>query len=738
MKKYWVAFTVIVVISFSILGWVGTRIYQEAPPIPEKVVTSDGVTVFTKTDIEEGQNIWQALGGMEVGTVWGHGSYVAPDWTADWLHRESMFVLNEWAQEESGKEFSKLKTEDQAALKSRLQTLFRKNTYNKSIGVITIDPVRAKAIESNTKYFSDVFSNGRNEYAIRKNTLTDAEKLRKLNAFFFWTSWAASTNRPNDEFTYTGNWPHEELVNNNPTGDAIVWTGVSIIMLLAGIGGMIWYYGYKEKEKPYGEIPPNDPLLGATLTPSQKAVIKYFWIVSGLFLLQIIMGVITAHYGVEGNGFYGIPLAEYLPYSITRTWHNQLGIFWIATAWLASGLFIGPAVSGVEPKFQKLGVNVLFGALLVVVLGSMLGEWLSVMNKMSDSNWFLFGHSGYEYIDLGRFFQAALFIGLILWLVLMVRAIKPALKKKDDQKQILTLFLMSSIAIAGFYGAALMYGKHTNLSIAEYWRWWVVHLWVEGFFEVFATVVIAFLFARLKLISLKTTAKAALLAATIFLSGGIIGTLHHLYFSGTPMIALAFGSVFSALEVVPLIFVGYEAWDNIRISRSKEWVLKYKWPIYYFVAVAFWNMLGAGLFGFMINPPIALYYMQGLNTTPVHGHAALFGVYGMLGIGLMLFTLRAIRPDIVWNGKPLKFSFWMINFGLFAMVIFSLLPVGLMQTWASVQYGYWYARSSEFLQTGTMQTLRWMRAFGDTIFATGALILVYFVFRLSMKFRKIK
>ncbi|PKL83913.1 MAG: nitric oxide reductase large subunit [Ignavibacteriae bacterium HGW-Ignavibacteriae-3] len=736
MKKYWIAFTAVIVISFAVLGWVGIRIYQEAPPIPDRIVTSDGATVFTKSDIEEGQNIWQALGGMEVGSVWGHGSYVAPDWTADWLHRESMFVLNAWSTKQSGAEFSKLPTEEQAALKSRLKTLFRKNSYNKSTGIITLDPVRAQAIESNTKYFSDVFLNGRNEYAIRKNSLTDPDKLRKMSAFFFWTSWAASTNRPNDEVTYTGNWPHEELIGNHPTGDAIVWTGVSIIMLLAGIGGMIWYYGSQEKEKPYGDVPADDPLLGSTLTPSQKAVIKYFWVVSGLLLLQIIMGVITAHYGVEGNGFYGIPLSEYLPYTITRTWHNQLGIFWIATAWLASGLYIGPAVSGVEPKFQRLGVNVLFGALLFVVLGSMAGEWLSVMNKMSDSDWFLFGHSGYEYIDLGRFFQAALFIGLLLWLVLMVRAIKPALKRKDDQRQILTLFLISSVAIAGFYGAALMYGKHTNLAIAEYWRWWVVHLWVEGFFEVFATVVIAFLFARLKLISLKTTARATVLASTIFLSGGIIGTLHHLYFSGTPMIALALGSVFSALEVVPLIFVGYEAWDNIRISKSKEWVLKYKWPIYYFVAVAFWNMLGAGLFGFMINPPIALYYMQGLNTTPVHGHAALFGVYGMLGIGLMLFTLRAIRPDIEWNEKPLKFSFWSINFGLFAMVTFSLLPVGLMQTWASVQYGYWYARSAEFLQTPLMDTLRWMRAFGDTIFAVGVLVLVYFIATLSVRFFK--
>ncbi len=443
---------------------------------------------------------------------------------------------------------------------------------------------------------------------------------------------------------------------------------------------MAWYYAANKGTVEHKDFPKEDPLLGAIVTPSQKAVIKYFWIVSVLFLLQIILGVVTAHYGVEGGAFYGIPIAEIFPYVITRTWHTQLGIFWIATAWLASGLYIAPAVSGVELNGQKLGVNILFIALLVVVLGSMAGEWLSIKHLLPENFWFYFGHSGYEYIDLGRFFQIALLIGLFLWLFLMWRAIRPALKKNNEQKPILTLFLISTIAIALFYGAALMYGKHTNLAIAEYWRWWVVHLWVEGFFEVFATVVIAFLFARLNLISIKTAGQATVLSATIFLSGGIIGTLHHLYFSGTSIIVLALGSVFSALEVVPLMFVGYEAWENIKLSRSTEWVKKYKWAIYFFVSVAFWNMPGAGLFGFMINPPIALYYMQGLNTTPVHGHAALFGVYGMLGIGLMLFSLRGIRPDIEWNEKPIKWSFWLINFGLFAMVTFSLLPVGLMQT----------------------------------------------------------
>jgi nitric oxide reductase subunit B len=259
----------------------------------------------------------------------------------------------------------------------------------------------------------------------------------------------------------------------------------------------------------------------------------------------------------------------------------------------------------------------------------------------------------------------------------------------------------------------------------------VVHLWVEGFFEVFATVVIAFLFARLKLVSLRSAGEASLLSSTIFLSGGIVGTAHHLYFTGTPTVVLALGSVFSALEVVPLLFVGYEAWHNIQLSRRTSWVRKYRWPIYFFVSVAFWNLVGAGLFGFMINPPIALYFMQGLNTTPVHGHAALFGVYGMLGIGLMLFSLRALRPEETWKEGTLAFSFWAINIGLFAMVTISLLPVGLLQTWASVTDGYWFARSPEFLQTPIMQTLRWLRVIGDSIFAVGAIVLVYFVVGLS-------
>lgn len=727
MKKLWLGFLAVLVFSFSVLGWVGTRIYQEAPPLPDKVVTKDGKVVIQSGEIGKGQNVWQAMGGMEVGSIWGHGSYVAPDWSADWLHRECVFILNEWAGSTYQKNFDRIEPEQQAQLQKRLELLMRTNTFDSATQTLTVDPVRAKAFDANLRHYTDVFSNGNVNYAIPKGAQSDPDKLRRLAAFFFWTSWAASTNRPGADISYTSNWPHEPLVSNRPTGEAVVWTGVSVIMLLAGIGAMIWWYASQSYRRPTEQAPEADPIIGWQATPSQQATIKYFWVVAAMILVQILLGVITAHYGVEGDGFYGIPLSRWLPYSVARTWHLQLGVLWIATAWLAAGLFIGPLVSGTEPNGQKLGVNILFVALLVIVVGSLAGQWLSIQNHLSDSASFYFGHQGYEYIDLGRVWQIGLFVGLLLWLCLVVRVVGPALKRSGEQKHLLLIFLMASTAIGLFYAAGFAWGRHTHLSIVEYWRWWVVHLWVEGFFEVFATAVIAFFFARLNLVTPGLAAEASLLSATIYLSGGIIGTLHHLYFSGTPTVALAWGSVFSALEVVPLIMVAYPALEDLRMSKATAWVRKYKWPIYFFVAVAFWNMVGAGLFGFMINPPIALYYMQGLNTTPVHAHAALFGVYGMLGIGLMLMCLRALMPGLVWKEGMLKFSFWAMNIGLTAMVVISLLPVGLMQTWASVERGYWYARSPEFLHTEVMQALRWLRVPGDTIFALGAIALVLFI-----------
>jgi len=724
----------VIISSFAVLLYAGSRIAQEAPPVPDRVLSSSGEVIVDSGEIMRGQSVWQAMGGMEVGSIWGHGSYVAPDWTADYLHRESILILDQFASSEdseSSPRYAEAPVELQAALRARLQARARNEHVTEDGSKLVISDERAHAFQELEAYYAELFSKGRADYAIPAGAQSDEQKLHELTAFFFWTSWAAVTDRPSTPgVSYTSNWPHEPLVDNRITGEALLWSGVSIIVLLGGITLLVWWRQTQTTHTTVSvaEAPADDPLLKTRLTPSQRVTLLYFGVVTLLFLGQIIMGVVTAHFGVEGDGFYGMPIAEYVPYVITRTWHTQLGIFWIATAWLAAGLFVAPSIGDGDPPYQRAGVIVLLGALVVVVFGSMTGQWLSVMHHFTDDTArFYFGHSGYEYIDLGRAFQIGLLIGLFVWVGLVLRAVLPALRRRDETRGLLILFVLSALAIAGFYGAALGVGEHTHLSVAEYWRWWVVHLWVEGFFEVFATVVFAFLFARLGLLEPKSTEKAVVAAAAIFLSGGIIGTLHHLYYSGTPQMIAAWGSVFSALEVVPLVLIGHEAWENLQLARKDGWVRKYRYPIYFFLAVAFWNAIGAGLFGFMINPPAALYYMQGLNTTPVHGHAALFGVYGMLGLALMLFCARAAAPDREWNERPLAVSFWLLNAGLFAMVVISLLPVGLLQTQASVEGGYWYARSAEFLQTPLMSALRWSRVFGDTIFAAGAVVFVYFM-----------
>lgn len=737
--RLWICLAAVILGSFAVLIYYGRELYRQAPPIPQRVVTTDGRVLFSGQDIRDGQNVWQSMGGQEVGTVWGHGAYVAPDWSADWLHREATWLLDRWSRAEHGQPWDKLENAaTRAALQARLADELRTNTYDPASGDLVVSAERSEAIADVGAHYDALFggdpalNNLREAYAIPGNAIPDASARQKLCAFYFWAAWACVTNRPGTTISYTNNWPPEELVANRPTPSIVVWSVVSFVLLLAGIGALAWHSAvHRDEEEPFEDAPANDPLLALKPTPSMTATLKYFWVVALLIVVQVGLGAVTAHYGVEGAGFYGFPLAEILPYAVTRTWHTQLGIFWIATAWLATGLFVAPAVSGREPRWQAAGVNLLFVCLVVIVGGSMFGTWYGTRQKMGLEMNFWFGHQGYEYVDLGRFWQIFLFIGLWFWLALTARALWPAFRQPGQHRHLLALFLIASTAIALFYGAGLMWGRQTNLAIAEYWRWWVVHLWVEGFFEVFATVVIAFLFTRLGLLRVSSATRAVLFSTIIFLSGGIIGTFHHLYFTGTPTAILALGAVFSALEVVPLTLIGFEAYENLKLAGARPWVRAYKWPIYFFVAVAFWNLVGAGLFGFFINPPIALYYMQGLNTTPVHGHTALFGVYGMLGIGLMLFCLRGLTTRQAWKTGALSLSFWSINIGLALMVLLSLLPVGLLQAWASVEHGMWYARSAEFLQTDLMETLRWLRVVGDTIFAVGVLALGWFVLGLK-------
>ena len=457
-RKLWLGLAALLVSSFAVLLWVGSVVHQQAPPMPSAVVTSEGQTLYTRADMEQGRQVWQSIGGQQLGSIWGHGALLAPDWSADWLHREATAMLDLLARDEGAASFESLDAERQAALVARIRPELRHNTYDAASDTITVSPLRAQAMSVVAAHYMSLFSNDpataelRETYAMRDDTVADMEHRRAVTAFFWWTSWATAAERPDSTISYTQNWPYDTTVGNTATPANFLWSVFSVLFLILGVGLLGWYHARQMSHEPLPPVPASDPLTATKPTPSMKATAKYFWTVLALFLVQILLGATTAHYQVEGQEAYGFALANYLPYSLTRTWHTELAVLWIATAWLATGLCIAPLISGHEPKFQRLGVNVLWVCLLVIVVGSFAGQWLAVMDKLDLSNNFWFGHQGWEYVDLGRFWQIFLFIGLMLWLFLVGRALWPTMRGGGQTASIVGLLFLSTVAIGLLYG----------------------------------------------------------------------------------------------------------------------------------------------------------------------------------------------------------------------------------------------------------------------------------------------
>ncbi len=710
LSPWWRHGAILVVIAgFSVLSLVTVLTYTNAPPIPARVTDASGATLFDRPAILHGQDVFLKYGLMEHGTLWGHGAYLGPDYSAEYLHRLAEICGGATT---PGGVASDLKT----------------NRYDPPTDTLVFSPCEASSLEIQGREWERYFRGPTPAPGLGPSFIKDPSEVKALTTYFAWATWATVANRPGKDYSYTNNWPYEPLVGNRPSSSTYLWSALSLITLLSGIGAILFFFGKFDYLGWGGEKSPahfhDSALSGWKLTPSQWATGKFFGIVAALFLLQSLAGGALAHYRVEPGAFYGLSIASYLPYNLLRTWHLQLAIFWIATAWVGGGLFLAPLVGREEPKGQRLGTNVLFGALVFVVLGSLLGEALGIGDRLGDL-WFWLGHQGSEYLDLGRGWQLLLAAGLVLWLVLMFRALRPAMRV-SGRSELASLFLYSAAAIPIFYLPALFYGSHTNFAIIDNWRFWIIHLWVEGFFELFATVLVATMFHQMGLVTVTTATRVVYLDAILYLGGGIIGTGHHWYFTGQGTLNMGLASAFSALEVVPLTLLTLDAWDFVRIKDRPchecggPFAGGQMWAIYFLMAVGFWNFVGAGVFGFLINLPIVSYFEVGTLLTSNHGHAAMFGVFGMLALAVLVFCLRAMQTDAVWAGtvKFVRVGFWGLNVGLALMVLTDLFPGGVLQLWDSLGHGYWHARRLTFLMTGTFHTLERVRIFADGVFLT--------------------
>jgi len=713
----------VLVLGFTVLIWMAVRSYKDAPPIPAKVVSASGETMFTREEIIQGQQVFLKYGLMENGTIWGHGAYLGPDFSAEYLHTLALDAGEMLAQQIYQRSFSKLAPVERAVINAGVQQLLKQNRYDPQTQALLFSPPEVNSYQEQIRKWTAYFSHPTGNAGLPIKYIQDPKELQQLTAFFAWTAWASVANRPGKPYSYTNNFPYDPVVGNTPTGDAFLWSALSLIALLAGTAiilfafGRFDYLGWKGKS---GHIHPQ--MLPGLPTASQKVTIKYFVVVALLFFVQVMVGGAIAHYRVDPGSFYGIDLSRFFPSHILRTWHIQLAIFWIATAYIAGGLFLASSLGGPEPRGQVRGINLLFGALVAVVLGSLVGEMLGVYQILGKL-WFWFGHQGWEYLDLGRAWQVLLAGGLMFWLILIFRGVGPA-RKDPEQGEISSLFLLAALAIPVFYLPAMFFDSTSHFSVVDTWRFWIIHLWVEGFFELFVTVMVAVLFYKLGMVSRQTATRVIYLDAILFLGSGIIGTGHHWYWTGQSNITMALAAMFSAMEVVPLTLLTLDAWDFIKLTRGKcdicgqQISIPHRWTFYFLMSVGFWNFLGAGIFGFLINLPIVSYFEVGTILTPNHGHAAMMGVFGMLAISLMVLAIRQVLPDTQWKRveKYIRLSFWGLNSGLALMILLNLFPGGVLQLLDVLQNGYWHARSQEFLQGRTMHLIEWLRMPADLIF----------------------
>src|SRR5215213_4043989 len=640
-------------------------------------------------------------------------NYLGPDYTADYLRRSALSVRESYGGEGS----------DEAVV--RTVEDFKENRYDPESRTLEFTAAQAAAFGELRGYYEDYFGEPTTRYGLRPEAIKDPEEIRQLTAYFAWTAWSAAALRPG--LDYTNNWPPEPLVENEPTGEVVVWSVLSLVALLGGIGLLFaafgrWnFLGWRGREQATLSFrTPGD----VALTPAQRACAWFFLVMAALFLVQTLVGAASQHYRADLASFFGIDLAQWLPYNLMRTWHVQLAIFWVATSFLAAGIFLAPMIAGREPRGQHLLAIGLLGALAIVVFGSLIGEWAGIFG-LTGGLWAWFGNQGFEYLDLGRFWQILLSIGLFFWVVMLFRAMRGRLRR-EHMGNMPRLFFFAALAIPAFYAVGLLARPESHFTTADFWRFWVVHLWVEDFLELFTTVMVAYIFVLLGVVHEKVALTVIYLDILLYSAGGVIGTMHHLYFSGTPAEHMALGAFFSAAEVIPLTFLTVEAWSFLQLGAAQEaqsqTPFPHRWAVMFLVAVGFWNFLGAGIFGFLINLPIVSYYEIGTALTANHGHAAMMGVYGMLALGLALFCQRYLIPAAKWPERWAKVCFWCTNIGLAWMCFATLLPLGILQLYKSVGDGYFEARELKFLTNDTNALIEWLRLPGDIVFIAGGAV----------------
>ena len=730
ITRWLIGMLILVIIScWSAMVWSTYVTYKAVAPIPTRFVSPSNAVVITGEDIIAGKSGFQQADLMDYGSLYGMGSYFGDDYTAKYLVALATSLSDQLALTRYQQPYNRLSQEKQAAVKITMQNMLRQ--INLTQPIVQLSQPLANTIKNlRIQIVHDLQTDNLTEGWTHIRGLTPQETLQTAD-FLIYSSLTTVAYRPGENYTWTNNWPYEPIVGNQPTTATFTWSWASLTFLFFCIGLIVAIFKlYIEKEKDAASLEAKLQQF-LPLTPSQYALVKYFLVVSLLLLVQIAVGAIMAHYYTERTSFYGIHVDKWLPFTFLRDLHIQIPIVWIGLGWISAALFLAPIIGKREPRGQRHLVNFLFWVSMLIVVGVVVGNYFGLMGHMKKT-WFWFGNQGLSYLEIGRFWQILFFIGLLLWSLMMLRSMWPTLASYVKPFSFFQLFRLENLLWYSSLGVAVIYAfgmiplhkVNPSFTLTDFWRWWVVHLWVEWAFELFTAAIVGYFLMAVGLVSRQLAERAVIFEWILILGSGILGTGHHLWWAGEPSIWLSLGSVFSFLEVLPLFLLVLEAVQQYQHLQSNK-TFPYRLAFLYILGSAFWNFVGAGVFGgATINAPLVNYYEHGTFLTLNHAHTSMFGAFGMLAIGLIYLALRYMSGNqIRWSDKMGVWAFWLYNGGLVLWVALNFFPIGWPQLNAVYEHGYNYARSLAFYNTTTFW--QWMRFPGDVVFAAAALLMAY-------------
>ncbi|WP_101295029.1 nitric-oxide reductase large subunit [Halegenticoccus soli] len=715
------------VFNLVVMGFGAWYSYQQSPPIPQTIVGPDGETVVTAEQVRDGKETFQANGLMNHGSILGNGAYFGVDYTADALDLKVQHMREYYAQERYDRAYADLGDDRRAVIDAAVRAELEDSRSGERI---EYSAAELYAHERVREEYVDRYHEGDLERGVPAGTIDSGADARRFADFALWTAWISHTERPGTDHTYTNDWPYQPAAGNVPPASSMTWSVISMVLLVAGAGIGVWLYKSVELPEPDTAgitVPHPDDI---DLFPGQTAAVRFVPVAALLFVAQVFLGALLAHYYVERDGFFGlgelfgIDFVGLFPFSIAKTWHLDLGILWIATLWLGAGLFLPALLTGREPKRQRTFVNLLLGAVVVVAVGGLGGIWLGANGYLGGELWWLLGNEGLEYLEVGRVWQVGLLAGFVFWAALVARGFKPLLDRESPYG-LAHMILYAGGSIALLFTAGMFYTPKTNIVITEFWRWWVVHMWVEGAFEFFIVAIVGLTLVSMNLLSKRSAEKAVMFQALFVMGSGVIGVSHHYWWIGQPDVWVPLGSVFSTLELIPLVLILFEAINEYRALATSGESFPYALPFAFIIASGFWNFVGAGVLGFFINLPLVNYYEHGTYLTVGHAHAAMFGAFGFLALGMATYMLRITTERGTWSERRLRWAFWCWNVGLALMVFVSVLPVGFLQLETAFTESYAAARSLAFYNGELVQLLFWARLPGDTLIIVGTLLFGY-------------